>query len=77
MESPLCLLHLAKEQKWVSFQTAESCKGQEADTLVYVREPTIEEKAAVEPCLIPDYDLQVFYLSDLTGTPIEITNQDV
>jgi len=47
MRTPLALLQ-DKEGNWKSVQTSTSARGYDAETVVFVREPTVEETQTLQ-----------------------------
>ena len=50
MRTPLALLQ-DKDGNWKSVQTATSARGFDAETVVFVREPTVKETQTIKMCL--------------------------
>lgn len=68
--APLALVYIAYLKEWRAVQTARSSRGLQAEAVIYLREPTAEEKSVLEQvCLKTDLH---FHLGDLLlGAPEE------
>jgi len=59
MTKPLALLEMPLHtrtgetiREWVAIQTATQARGQKATQVIFLREPTLDERDCVEACLV-------------------------
>ena len=72
--SPLALLRYWKsptENGWRSVQTEQAARGMSADKVVFVREPTDQERKSVMACLWAGRRDQVYSLDELIDLRID------
>jgi hypothetical protein len=66
---PLVMLWAADKKMWRAFQSASSCRGYAADAAIFMREPTLHERADVLGCLSHSTLPTVVYLGDVVQLP--------